>query len=72
MKDGEAMFPRNLKIVLCISAVASVAVLGACRKEEQGRIRSFEPGVYQGQEDTPLDSAVVDDLRQRARRQAGG
>ena len=65
------MFMRSLKIVLCISAVAALAALGACRKEEQGRIRSFEPGVYKGQEDTPLDSAVVD-LRERARRQAGG
>ena len=66
------MILRSLKILLCISAMAAIAGLGACRKEEQGRIRSFEPGVYQGQEDTPLDSAVVDDLRQRARRQAGG
>ena len=66
------MILRSLKILLCISAMAAMAVLGACRKEEQGRIRKFEPGVYQGQDDTPLDSAVVDELRQRARRQAGG
>ncbi len=66
------MILRSLKILLCISAMAAIAGLGACRKEEQGRIRNFEPGVYQGQDDTPLDSAVVDELRQRARRQAGG
>ncbi len=66
------MILRSLKILLCISARAAIAGLGACRKEEQGRIRNFEPGVYQGQDDTPLDSAVVDELRQRARRQAGG
>ena len=66
------MILRSLKILLCISAMAAITGLGACRKEEQGRIRNFEPGVYQGQDDTPLDSAVVDELRQRARRQAGG
>ena len=66
------MILRSLKILLCISAMAAIAGLGACRKEEQGRIRNFEPGVYKGQDDTPLDSAVVDELRQRARRQAGG
>ncbi len=66
------MILRSLKVLLCISTMAAMAVLGACRKEEQGRIRNFEPGVYQGQDDTPLDSAVVDELRQRARRQAGG
>ena len=66
------MSTRSLKIALCLAAVAAAAALGACRKEEQGRIRDFQPGVYQGQDDEPLDSAVVDDLRQRARRQAGG
>ena len=66
------MSTRSFKIVLGIAAAAAVAALGACRKEEQGRIRNFEPGVYKGQDDTPLDSAVVDDLRERARRQAGG
>ncbi len=65
------MSTRRLKIALCLAAVAAATTLGACREEEQGRLRDFDPGVYKGQEDTPLDSAVIDDLRERARRQAG-
>ena len=55
MKDGEAMFPRSLKILLCISAVASVAVLGACRKEEQGRIRFGAGDVQRGARQLEVD-----------------
>ena len=65
------MSTRNMRIALCLAAAAAVTALGACREEEQGRLRDFDPGVYKGQEDTPLDSAVIDDLRERARRQAG-
>lgn len=65
------MSTRKMRIALCLAAAAAVTALGACRAEEQGRLRDFDPGVYKGQEDTPLDSAVIDDLRERARRQAG-
>ncbi len=65
------MSTRNMRIALCLAGAVAVTALGACREEEQGRLRNFDPGVYKGQEDTPLDSAVIDDLRERARRQAG-
>ena len=65
------MSMRNMRIALCLAGAVAVTALGACREEEQGRLRNFDPGVYKGQEDTPLDSAVIDDLRERARRQAG-
>ncbi|MCG8593156.1 MAG: hypothetical protein MI785_02100 [Kiloniellales bacterium] len=70
--SNRSMSNRRLQIALCLAAATAVAALGACRKEEQGRIRDFDPGVYKGQEDSQLDPAVVDDLRERARRQAGG
>ena len=55
----------RLGTVVCL---ASLVLLGACREEEQGRLQSFEPGVYQGVEDTELDQETIDALRSRAMR----
>jgi len=41
-------------------------VLGGCRAEEQGRITSYEPGVYKGKPDTELSDAQRRVLRQRS------
>ena len=65
------MFTRKTTLLLTLAAVLGSGHLAGCREEEQGRIRQFEPGVYQGQADTDLDDAQVEELRQRARRQAG-
>lgn len=51
--------------ILCM---VSLTLLGACREAEQGRISAFEPGVYQGAADAPLDTATVEALRNRAAR----
>ncbi|NQW08261.1 MAG: hypothetical protein HQ481_00060 [Alphaproteobacteria bacterium] len=48
--------------------IAAIALVG-CRTEEQGRPVAYDKGVYQGQPDTALPEARLNDLRDRARRQ---
>ena len=62
---------RKTTLLVTLAEFLCGGLLAGCREEEQGRIRSFEPGVYQGQTDTALEDAQVEELRQRARRQAG-
>ncbi len=47
-------------------------MVAACDQDEQGRILTYEKGVYLGQPDTQLSDQQVDQLRQRAAQQAGG
>lgn len=56
-----------LAIGLC-----GLALLVGCRKEEQGRFRMYEPGVYQGKPDQGLSEAQRDALVARMSIQAGG
>lgn len=56
------------RMSLVFSACVLVALAG-CRAEEQDRPQSFEPGVYQGQQDTALDADTLNDLRNRVSRQ---
>jgi hypothetical protein len=58
------------KALAAVPIVVAAALLGACREEERGRIVRFEPGVYRGQPDTPLDEATREALRARALYQA--
>ena len=54
----------------CVFAalLLTVAVVaGGCRKEEQDRPLSFEPGVYKGQKDEPLSEQNRRDLGERAK-----
>ncbi|MFQ5766170.1 MAG: hypothetical protein ACE5GT_14715 [Rhodospirillales bacterium] len=51
------------------AVVATALVLAACRAEEQGRITSFEPGVYLGKNDTKLSEAQQEQLRLQVNRQ---
>jgi outer membrane protein assembly factor BamE (lipoprotein component of BamABCDE complex) len=60
--------PRLLTLGL---AAATVAALAGCKEHEQNRILYHKEGVYQGEADTPLKDDTVDQLRQRALRQAG-
>ncbi len=52
--------------------LAAMLTLAGCDENEQGRILRYEKGTYLGQPDTPLDESTLEELRQRARRQAGG
>ena len=51
--------------------VAGMA-LAACDQDEQGRLLSYEKGTYLGEPDTALTKEQLDELRHRARQQAGG
>lgn len=51
------------------AVVATALVLAACRAEEQGRVTSFEPGVYLGKKDTALSMAQQERLRLHVNRQ---
>ena len=60
---------------MTMSACKTIGVLGAlgalllaqgCREEEQDQILIHEKGVYQGQQDQPLDPEQVQELRSRA------
>lgn len=50
-------------------ALLWVALLQACREEEQNRPLVYDKGAYQGQQDEPLSPAQVDELHHRANRQ---
>lgn len=54
------------RIFTVFGAVLGCALaLAACRKEEQGRITHYKPGVYLGKKDTQLDAKQMDEIRQR-------
>ena len=63
---------RNLTPVSTLAAllIAGMA-LSACDPEEQGRQWSYEKGTYLGDPPTPLTAEELQELRQRARQQAG-
>lgn len=60
---------KRLLTVAVLSVAA--AALGACDENEQDRVLYHKKGVYQGQQDQPLNEETVDELRSRATRQAG-
>ncbi|MDW3206234.1 MAG: hypothetical protein R8L07_11925 [Alphaproteobacteria bacterium] len=55
--------------LLLIAGTAAVLFTAGCREEEQDRIKFFEPGVYQGQQDSALSEDTLDALRGRASQQ---
>jgi len=55
---------RSTKLIGLVSV--AILVLGGCRAEEQGRLTSYEPGVYKGKPDTQLSEAQLRVLRQRS------
>lgn len=61
--------PRRL-LTLAVLA-GTVMAMTACQEEEQDRVLYQIKGVYQGEPDSPLQDDTVDELRQRALRQAG-
>ena len=62
--------PRIARRWLWLLMVAGVALgLQGCREDERDRVLMYEPGVYLGQPDQPLEQEQVDELRYRARQQ---
>ncbi len=57
--------------LLALALAGAAAALSGCDESEQDRVLYHEKGVYQGQPDQPLKPEVVDELRGRAKRQAG-
>ena len=67
---GKSIGMARMARMLGLIAVTAV-VLSACRAEEQGRLIEYEPGVYKGKPDTELSDSQLENLRERARCQAG-
>lgn len=65
---GRAEARRPVMITGC--ALLAAFALAGCRAEEQGRITSFEKGVYQGAEDQSLDEETRRALHNRSKRQS--
>ncbi len=51
---------------MLVAAFAAPLVLSACHEDEQGRVLTYQPGVYLGKPDTPLSAGQVRELRYRA------
>ncbi|MDP6175106.1 MAG: hypothetical protein QGF09_13150 [Rhodospirillales bacterium] len=63
---------KPFRCAVLIGCAAALAVtLGACRPEEQGRILSYQKGVYLGKADSPLTAKARSAARDRARYQGG-
>ncbi len=58
----------NAKVTLTFGCLlgATLAVLSACREEEQGRVLVHEKGVYLGTPDAAISDETLEDLRRRA------
>lgn len=52
-----------------VGAMAALLLVAACDEGPKGRPLNYEPGVYKGETDQPLDNATLDALRERATRQ---
>lgn len=59
------------KLIPVLAGAGFVLALAACDESEQGRILRYEKGTYLGKADSELSEEQRDELRQRARRQAG-
>lgn len=59
------------KLIPVLAGAGLVLALSACDESEQGRILRYEKGTYLGQADSELTTEQRDELRARARRQAG-
>ena len=56
----------SAKVALTCLLGATLAVLSACREEEQGRVLIHEKGVYLGTPAVAISDAALQDLRHRA------
>ncbi len=62
---------KKMKLAAVLTLAAVSVVLGGCRAEEQGRILSYQKGVYLGKPDSEPDAALRRVLRQRVQYQRG-
>ena len=61
---------RTRSVWLIGGAAALLALLPACRDEEQGRVLHYKPGIYQGKPVLPLSADQVAALQKRAQTEA--
>ncbi len=59
------------RLLTCAALGGTLLVAAGCKEAEQNRVLFHEPGVYQGAEDAEISDETYQELRQRARRQAG-
>ena len=70
--DGDPIVMRNRTSFAALAALfAANMMLAACDDSEQGRIKHYEQGMYQGKADTQLTSEQRDALRRRTAGQSG-
>ena len=58
-----------LRSGVVLAAMVAVLAMAGCRDEEQ-RPRDYEPGVYKGAPDQPIDEETRRQLRERSRLQS--
>ena len=61
----------STKPILAALVLLALAGLAACDEAEQGRTLRYEKGTYLGETGTPLSESELNQLRQRAKQQAG-
>ncbi|MBK1698336.1 hypothetical protein [Rhodovibrio salinarum] len=63
---------RSFARLLTLAMLGGTLLVAAgCKEAEQNRVLFHEPGVYKGQKDQGISDETYQELRQRARRQAG-
>jgi hypothetical protein len=60
-----------VRLLACAALGGTLLATAGCKEAEQNRVLFHEPGVYQGEEDAEIGDETYQQLRQRARRQAG-
>ncbi len=60
---------RRSGILLVLVGLVAASLVAGCRKEEQGRILSYQKGAYLGPSEAQLSEGTRDELRQRVQRQ---
>jgi len=62
---------HKTRVLTLLAVVGAALALAACDEDEQGRILRYEKGTYLGKPDTALSEEQLDELRLRAKQQAG-
>jgi hypothetical protein len=60
---------RRTGFLLVLAGLVAASMVAGCRKEEQGRILSYDKGTYLGPTEARLSESTRVELRQRVRRQ---
>ena len=62
---------HKTRVLTLVAVFGAAFTLAACDEDEQGMILRYEKGTYLGPEDTPLAEEQLEELRRRAKQQAG-